>query len=377
MRVRIEIDTKTFVRFWLVVIGFAFAILAIYLAQTALIMIGTAGFLALALNGPVNAIVERLPNRSRTLSTALAFISIVALLGVVLVLVVPPIVQQTSKFVDALPGMVHTAGEQWHSFGAFAEQYHIQAQVDQVVESARSSVESWTRGLSGNLLAGISSVFSAVGSGFLVLVLTFLMLTEGPAWAERFWGFYRDQSTMERHQKVAHRMHAVVAGYVTGQLTISGIGALFAGAAVFVLSLFFSAIPSNLALVTIAVTFVLALIPMFGATIAGVMISLLLAFNALPGGLIFAAFFIIYQQIENNFISPTIQSRKIDLTPLVVLVAITIGLYIFGIIGGLISIPIAGCCKVLLDDYLEHNARAREDSTKPLAKLVEKIKGES
>ena len=42
MRVRIEIDTKTFVRFWLVVIGFAFAILAIYLAQTALIMIGTA-----------------------------------------------------------------------------------------------------------------------------------------------------------------------------------------------------------------------------------------------------------------------------------------------------------------------------------------------
>ena len=39
MRVRIEIDTKTFVRFWLVVIGFAFAILAIYLAQTALIMI--------------------------------------------------------------------------------------------------------------------------------------------------------------------------------------------------------------------------------------------------------------------------------------------------------------------------------------------------
>ena len=221
MKVRIEIDTKTFVRFWLVVIGFAFAILAIYLAQTALIMIGTAGFLALALNGPVNAIVERLPNRSRTLSTALAFISIVVLLGVVLVLVVPPIVQQTSKFVDALPGMVHTAGEQWHSFGAFAEQYHIQAQVDQVVESARSSVESWTRGLSGNLLAGISSVFSAVGSGFLVLVLTFLMLTEGPAWAERFWGLYRDQSTMERHKKVAHRMHAVVAGYVLSLIHIS------------------------------------------------------------------------------------------------------------------------------------------------------------
>lgn len=73
MKVRIEIDTKTFVRFWLVVIGFAFAILALYSARMPLFIIGTALFLALALNGPVSWMARRLPDRSRTLSTAIAF----------------------------------------------------------------------------------------------------------------------------------------------------------------------------------------------------------------------------------------------------------------------------------------------------------------
>ncbi len=374
MKVKIEIDTRTFVRFWLVVIGFAAIILMIYLARTALFILGASGFLALALNGPVNAIVERLPNRSRTLSTALAFTAIVAILGVVLFLVVPPIVEQTTKFIDSLPKMINNAGEQWRDFGTFIEQYHIEAQVNQVIDGLRNSAESWTRNFSSNLISGIGSFFSTIASVFLVLVLTFLMLTEGPAWAERFWGLYRDQAKMERHQKLTKRMHAVISGYVVGQLTVSGIGSLFAGAAVFILSLFFTAIPSNLALVTIATSFVLSLIPMFGATIAGVLVSLLLAFNALPGGIIFAIFFIVYQQIENNFISPTIQSRKIELTPLLVLAAVTVGLYIFGILGGLVSIPVAGCLKVLLEDYLEYSRKAREESTKPLAKLASKIR---
>ena len=63
MKVRIDIDTRTFVRFWLVVIGFALALLAIYSARTALIIIGVALFLALALNAPVSKIAGHLPGK--------------------------------------------------------------------------------------------------------------------------------------------------------------------------------------------------------------------------------------------------------------------------------------------------------------------------
>ena len=83
MKVRIEIDTKTFVRFWLVVIGFGLAGLAIYSAKDALILLGVSLFLALALNRPVAAIARKLPGKSRLGGTALAYVTLILLLGCV------------------------------------------------------------------------------------------------------------------------------------------------------------------------------------------------------------------------------------------------------------------------------------------------------
>ncbi len=109
---------------------------------------------------------------------------------------------------------------------------------------------------------------------------------------------------------------------------------------------------------------------MFGATIAGVLVSLLLAFNDATAAIIFAIFFVLYQQIENNFISPTIQSKRVELSALTILASVTIGLYMFGLAGGIISIPIAGCLKVLLEAYLERAKKNRAHSRNPLAKLA-------
>lgn len=113
---------------------------------------------------------------------------------------------------------------------------------------------------------------------------------------------------------------------------------------------------------------------MFGATLAGVLITLLLAVNSVPAAIIYAIYFFVYQQIENNFISPIIQSRRLELSALTVLVAVTIGFYVFGILGSLISIPVAGSIKVLLDDYFEKAHRERVESKKPVAKFVKAAK---
>lgn len=376
MKVRIEIDTKTFVRFWLVVIGFAFVILALYSARTALTIIGVALFLALALNGPVSMIARRLPDRSRVLGTALAFTVVVATLAAVIFLVIPPIAQQTSRFIDSAPQLVETVSKQWHGLGSLIEKYHIQPQVDQAVKAIQSDATRWATDFGKNFISGIGSAFSMFAATLLVLVLTFLMLIEGPSWLKRLWGLYTNIDRMVNHQKLVRRMHAVVSGYITGQLTVSGIGSLCAGATVFVMSIFIAQVPTNLALPTIAIAFTLSLIPMFGATIAGVLISILLAFNSITAGIIFAIYFLIYQQVENNYISPTIQSKRIELTPLAVLCAVTIGLYVFGVAGGIISIPIAGCIKVLVEDYLERSKTSREKSEKPLSKLVKKLSGD-
>jgi predicted PurR-regulated permease PerM len=376
MKVNIDIDTSTFVRFWLVVIGFAFAILAIYSARTALILIGISFFLALALNAPVSYLAKHLPGKSRVGGTAIAYVLVVVLLGAFAFLVVPPIVEQTGKFIDSVPSVVDSASTQWKGFGTLVDKYHLQPQVDSAVASIKDNATGWAARAGQNVLSGLGSLLSILVSGFLVLVLSFLMLVEGPMWLSRIWKVYNDQDRMERHRRIAGRMYNVVTGYVTGQLTVSAIGASLAGIVVFLLSLFFN-VPANLALPTVAIAFTLSLIPMFGATIAGVLISLLLLFNDTTAGIIFVIFFILYQQVENNFISPAIQSKKVELSALVVLGSVTIGLYVFGLAGGIISIPIAGCLKVLIEDYLERAKRNREQSEKPLAKLVKKLHGES
>lgn len=376
MKVKIEIDTNTFIRFWLVVIAFAFAILAIYSARDALILLATAFFLAVALNAPVSFLAKYLPHKSRVGGTAIAYVIVMALLAAVIFLVIPPIVQQTSKFLDTVPALVDEATMRTHGFDGLIDKYQLQPQIDSAVASIKSNAADWAAGLGQNILSGVGSVASTVGSTVLVIVLSFLMLIEGPTWLRRIWGVYNDQERMEAHRALVHRMYTVVTGYVIGQLTVSSIGALTAGTAVFVLSLIFPGIPSNLALPTVAIAFTLSLIPMFGATIGGIIVTLLLISNNLTAGIIFGIFFIIYQQIENNFISPTIQSKRVELSPLAVLAAVTIGLYVFGLAGGIISIPIAGCVKVLLEDYLARAKRNREKSERPMAKLVKKIQGE-
>lgn len=367
MKVRIEIDTKTFVRFWLVVVGFFFAIFALYSARTALFILGIAAFLALALNGPVSRLAKRLPDRSRTLSTAISFTVVVAIIAAVIFLVVPPIIEQTAKFIDNAPDMVTSLSKEWSGLGDLINKYHLQPQIDQAIESVKSDAGRWATAFGGNVINSLGSVAAFGAATLLTLVLTFLMLVEGPVWADKVWSMYGDQKRVKHHRKIVRRMAGVVSGYVSGQLTVSGIDALCAGAAVFILSQFFHTVPANLALPTITIAFTLSLIPMFGATIAGIIISLLLAFNSIPAGIIFAVYFMIYQQLENNFISPHIQAKRIELSPLIVLGAVTIGLYTFGIVGGILSIPIAGCIKVLVEEYLA--SERRHEDKKPAEKV--------
>ena len=376
MKVRIEIDTKTFVRFWLVVMGFGLAGLAIYSAKDALVLLGISLFLALALNRPVAAIAKKLPGKSRLGGTALAYTTLVLLLGCVIWFVIPPIVQQSAKFVESIPSIIDQASSQWRGVNDFIDKNNLRPQVDSMMENIKQQSSSWATSVGTNLLSSVGSLASFLGSLFLVLVLSFLMLLEGPTWVKRLWGLYNDEEKMERHKKLVGRMYNVVTGYVSGQLTVSGIDAILSGFVVFVLSLTFPVINSNLAMLTVMATFVLTLIPMFGATIAGALISLLLFFNNMTAGIIYAIYFVIYQQIENNFVSPSIQSKKVELSALTVLVAVTIGLYVGGLLGGLVAIPVAGVVKVLLDNYLEQVKSKRVESEKPLNKLVKKLKNE-
>lgn len=379
MKVKIDIDTKTFIRFWIVVIGFLLLGLAIWRAKDALILIFISLFFALALNHPVSKITQALPGskENRVGATAVAYFLIVALLGLFISFVVPTLVEQTSKFVDNLPSLVEGFSGQYSGLENFADKYNLTSYVEQVAVSLQDSFADLSKNIGGMVFNGVNAIARAIFSVFMVLAMAFLMLIEGPDWLRCLWQSYEDKEKMKKHRRIANRMYKSVSAYVNGQLLIALVSGVGGAITVVILSLFFAEVPSNLAIPVGVILSIIGLVPMFGATIAGIIAALIIGFNVPFAGIVFGIYFIIYQQIENNIISPMIQAKTNQLSALLVIVAITIGIYAFGILGALISIPAAACAKILFEEYIS-KSRPKAQPKKDLkdnwiAKLAKNI----
>ncbi len=375
MKIRVDVDTKTFVRLGLVILGFVAGIYGLIMAREPLTIVGVAIFLALALNPPVSKIADLLPGRSRVGATAIAYLLVITFIGGMSVLVVPPVIEQSSKFASTVPGIIDDISNQRYLVDNFVRQYGLEEQLNKSIDDAKNQASAVANDIGKILVNGATGLFNGALTMIFILVLTFLMLIEGPEWMQKIWGLYQDPRRLKRHRDVVHKMYRVVVGYVNGQMTVALIAATCTFLAIFLISLKFE-VAANLALPLGAIVFGTGLIPMVGATIGAIIITLILLLNDTTAAIIFLVYFTVYQQIENNWISPTIQSKKVELSALSVLVSIIIGVSLFGLLGGLISIPIAGCLRVLMVDYLEHaeKERAEKSSKNPIAKLSAKLK---
>jgi predicted PurR-regulated permease PerM len=100
------------------------------------------------------------------------------------------------------------------------------------------------------------------------------------------------------------------------------------------------------------IIFVCGLIPMVGHTIGAVIITLVALGQSVTAAIIILAYYILYQQIENIFIQPRIQANSTNMSPLLVFAVVIIGVSFGGLFGGLLAIPIAGCIRIALLEYL-------------------------
>jgi predicted PurR-regulated permease PerM len=112
---------------------------------------------------------------------------------------------------------------------------------------------------------------------------------------------------------------------------------------------------------------VLDLIPLAGATIAGIIVVAVAFLHSIVAGIVVAVFFIVYQQLENHFLQPVIYGRTVQLSPLVVLVAVLVGAALAGILGALAAIPVAGTIQVIVRDLLAHRRQLLIETVGPTA----------
>ncbi|MBI3983741.1 AI-2E family transporter [Candidatus Microgenomates bacterium] len=349
MKLKLTIENHTILRVLTVTGLFIGSVAFVWTTRQVWILLLVAFFFALALNPPVSWLARKLPKRSRGLATALAYLLVILVLGLLLYALIPPLAKQGRELVNDFPTYIDSLETSDTFIARTARKFGV-------ADDLRISKDEIAQNLSraGNpLLTALKRITSSLVSILTVLVLTFFMLVEGPRWLTNFWAL-QPRGKEDHRRELAQRMYRVVTGYVNGQLLI----ALIAGVAAFIMLTVLS-VPYALPLAAVAT--VLSLIPMIGATLTGVVLVIVGLFQSLTIGIVLLVFYVLYQQFENYVLQPKIQARNVEISPLTVLVAAIFGVTLAGLLGALLAIPVAACIRILVKDYIEvHHFAHRE-----------------
>ncbi len=378
----VEVDTKTFVRFWLVILGFGLAALFIWKAWEALMIIGIALFLTIAIR-PLAQRINRLTKKDHSASSSIiAYILVIGVLGVVVAMVGPVVIEQTTQFVQQLPQTFeHTLGG-WDGINDFGQTIGIDNLQNEIATALQNFSSSFVSNIGNTLVMSVGTVAKVLTNIILTIVLTLFFSLEGPSIIDAGWNVIegrRKNSAVRAWKRLAGRMVDVVSTYVSHQAMVALLDGLVVTIVVLLLSFTFG-LPGGLALPMGLLAMVFYLIPMFGPIISCMLITLVLLFSSPVAAAIFLVFYIIYAQIENNVIAPKIQGNALNLPATMVLVAIIIGMNIFGLLGAIIAIPIAGCIKVIVEELPNlREAEVKESVAEACveAKLAEKCSSQN
>lgn len=352
-KVEVSVSNKTIIRVIVMVVA-TFAVLKVVASLShVLSLFFISMFLALALNPAVSYISHHLKIKSRALATAIAYVIVLMILTVFVVLVVPPLARQTVDFVSNLPGTIENFRASNPAVEDFIRKYSLEHEFNNIVIELRGYVKY----LPEPVLSTASRIGSTLISVVTVLILTFMMLIEGPAWVERILQL-QSAEKQARTKTLLKRMHKVVTGYVNGQLLIALIAAVFAMVALLITSTVLDVTINAVALAGIVA--LMGLIPMIGNTLGAVLVVLICLITSLPLAIIMGIFFLVYQQVENATLQPYIQSRSNELSPMLVFMAAITGVAVAGLLGGLVAIPVAGCLKILFDEVIASRLAARK-----------------
>jgi predicted PurR-regulated permease PerM len=248
-------------------------------------------------------------------------------------------------FSDDLPGIIEEARRS--ELGGFIN--GGSDSLDTLREHA-SEITSGVAKVSGGVVDVGLSAFGVVTLFLSVLFLTLFGLVDEPRLRGWIGGLlYRGER--DRFLQVADRIVQTTSRYMLGNLAISVVCGTVYGVTAAILG-----VPYPLALAVIAG--ILDLIPSIGATIAGIVVSIV-ALSVGPGALIaFLIVMVVYQQIENYVLQPTIIGKAAQISGFTVLASVLAFGALFGLIGAIIGVPIAAGLQIVVEE-LTSARRAR------------------
>lgn len=211
-------------------------------------------------------------------------------------------------------------------FAPDAEQLH--AWGDAIVKFATSAE------FGSGALAGVGVVANFVTGLVLMIVVLFFFLKDGP----EIWRFLLrpfSGTALARAERIGDKTVATLGSYVRGTASVALVDAVGIGIGLVILQV-------PLALPLAVLVFLLSFIPLVGATVAGILGALVaLVANGPLSAVLVVGVVVLVNQLEGNFLQPVLMGRALKLHALVILLALTIGTVLSGILGAVLAVPLA------------------------------------
>jgi predicted PurR-regulated permease PerM len=213
-------------------------------------------------------------------------------------------------------------------------------QIGQAVAEIINSVQSNAQNIAGYALSGATAVGGILLNLVLALVLTFFFIKDGPRWLP--WLAAQTGPKVAPHvAALSYKIWSTLSEFIRQQALVGFIDAFFIGLGLLLLD-----VPLVLPLAVL--TFLGAFIPIIGAFVAGAFAVLIaLVSNSLQTAVFVLIIVLLVQQLEGNVLQPILQGRGLNLHAAVVILAVTLGGSLYGILGTFLGVPVAALIAVV------------------------------
>lgn len=328
----------------LIVVAVVLVLYVIYLLRRPIIWLVIAAFIAVAMSGPVN-LFSRVMKRGFAITLSYLILVLIPIgLGAVLV---PTVVEQGETLANNVPQYASDVTEFVNDNDTLSnlnDRYDFTSEIESLAKELPAHLGDAAGILSDIGVGVVNSIFAVVT----ILILSIFMVGGGPRWVRALVDAQPSHRREQVERALGHMAQAI-GNYVGGVLLQATIAATLAFLVLTILGVPFA---GPLALLF----FFFELIPVVGATIAAVLIAIVVLFaTSFPIGLIvWVVFAIVYQQIENYVIQPQIQKRAAKLEPFLILVAVLFGATLFGVVGAILAIPAAASIQIAVREYIRY-----------------------
>lgn len=330
-------EEKTLDISWGTILKIAVAFLSFYLiflVREILILVIFSIIISILFNPAIDFLQKR--KIPRVLATSLVYVFIFGLLGFFVYLIAPLFIFEIRQFSQFFP-------QYFEKFSPSLKDLGI-ATFDSF-DNFLTDFGQWLVKASFSIINAISVIFGGIFSAITIFTIAFFLSLEEKA-TEKAIGLFSPKRHETYILNLWQKSQTKVASWFGSRI----LACLFVGLATFIACKIL-AIKYSLSFAILAA--ILNIIPIIGPLVTGAIIFIFTGLDSWSKATFTLIIFVLIQQIEGNVLTPILTKRLIGLPPFMVLIALMIGGSLWGILGGILAIPLTGVIFEFLRDYLK------------------------